>query len=85
MASSVRHREVRGRPATPHRADTRGRDDHPLTGAPNVAPLAMCSRSGRCPVTRTAICETGYPGYLAVKENGCSCIFAAGMTDVHTD
>jgi hypothetical protein len=25
------------------------------------------------------------PGYLAVKENGCSCIFAAGMTDVGTD
>jgi hypothetical protein len=25
------------------------------------------------------------PGYLAVKENGCSCIFAAGTIAVRTD
>jgi hypothetical protein len=25
------------------------------------------------------------PGYLAVKENGCSCIFAAWTTPVPTD
>ncbi len=40
---------------------------HPWAGRPSAdrstdrAPPAMCRPSGRCPVTRTAICETGTP------------------------